>query len=263
MSAAREQRHGTPRGFTLTEVIVVIAIVALLLVLAVPVLRAVRDSGRRTVCLSNARQVTVAINAFGAANGSRLPENRTLVSDGEYITWRQRFVNDGSITDEEAWACPSHPDPGPRSEFGFTDRGARCVGDVRSSYALNGHILWRGEKTDRDAKRLDTAILRPDRTILVAETNRPNSNLRVSPPIVANYYQDVPGPYAYWHERKGVYAFQDGHAEVLGFLETGSPDCRWHNGPDLTDDPFVPQSPEEVRPHDHPDWEFLVPEIYR
>ena len=156
-----------------------------------------------------------------------------------------------------------HPEPGPRGESGYTENGATCRGDIASSYALNGHVLWRREKVDDEAVRADTIIQRPSHTILLAETNRAFSDLRASPPIVANYYGNSPGPYAYWHERRGVYGFLDGHVELIEFLDTGSPDCRWHNGRDLTDDPFVPQKSDEFRPHDHPDWAFLVPDIYK
>ncbi len=251
-----------PRAFTIIELMVSIAVIALLIGLLVPVLATARDAARRTICLSNARQITTAINAFSAENQSRLPENRTLVSDTEYITWRRNFFNTGTLADIEAWRCPMHPKPGPWGEAGFTENGARCVGDIASSYALNGHLLWRRDKTDDQARRSDADINRPSHTILLAETNLQFADLRASPPLVANYYGANPGPYAYWHERRGVYAFQDGHAELLGFLETGSPDCRWHNGNDLTDDPFVPQKPGETRPHDHPDWQFLVPKVY-
>ena len=59
-----------------------------------------------------------------------------------------------------------------------------------------------------------------------------------------------------------TYAFQDGHAESIRLLDTGNPDCRWHNGKDLTADPFVTQTKEETQQHDHPDWQYLVPSIY-
>lgn len=244
------------------ELLVSIAVIALLIGILVPVLAAVRDAARQTACISNARQITTAINAFSASNRNRLPENRTLISEGEYVTWRHRFAETGLLPVDDVWTCPLHRNPGPRSELDLVEGGSRCVGDVRSSYALNGHVLWRREKTEKDAAISDAAIRRPSHTILLAETNRFRSDLRVSPPIVANFFNDWPGPYAYWHGGKGVYAFQDGHVEVLGFLETGRPDCRWHNGRDLSDDPFVPQGPDEFRAHDHPDWEFLVPEVY-
>ena len=251
------------RAFTITEMVVVLAILLVLLAIGTPIILQARFAAREAQSLSNVRQILVGINAFSASNGSRLPENRVRESAGEYITWRQLLIDQGYMDDSKVWCCPLHPDPGPRSEFGYQGGGLRCVGDVASSYALNGHLLWRRRVIDDEAKIIDTVIDRPSHTILVAQTNRAFCHLRVSPPMVANYYGDDPGPYGYWHNGRGLYGFQDGHVELLQFLDTGSPDCRWHNRTDLTPDPFVPQTPDETRPHAHPDWEFLVPEIYR
>ena len=251
------------RGFTLVELLVTIAIIGVVLAILVPILGAARDAAKQTQCLSNARQLVTAVNAFGATNQGLLPENRTLVSDTEYITWRRNFAETGLVNEPDVWACPLHPRPGPRGEGGYVDGGVRCRGDIASSYALNGHLLWRRNKVDDEAVRADTIIQRPSHTILLAETNRSFSHLRASPPLVANFFGNDPGPYAYWHAGRGTYGFLDGHVELIAFLDTGSPDCRWHNGRDLTDDPFVPQKPDEYRPHDHPDWEFLVPDIYK
>lgn len=248
-------------------VIVVIGIVVSILV---PVLGRARESARVTICLSNARQMVAGIVSETATNGGKLPENRTLVSETEYVTWRHRLLQSGLVGgagSDSVWVCPTHGrgrgnGNGPRGEAGFSGGSVRCVGDVSSSYAVNGHVLWRGTIGQKEAVRADTVIDRPSHTILVAETNRPFADLRASDPIVANYFQDGRGAYGYWHGGDGVYGFQDGHVERLGFLETGSPDCRWHNGRDLTADPFVPQGADEVRAHDHPDWAFLVPEVY-
>jgi len=70
------------------------------------------------------------------------------------------------------------------------------------------------------------------------------------------------GLYGYWHTRKGTYGFVDGHVELIGFMATGNPDCRWHNGKDLNQDPAFPQPPEELRQHDHPDWQYLASPVY-
>lgn len=250
------------RAFTLIELMVVIGVIAVLIGIFFPVLGSIRSKARRTQCLSNARQVVTAVNAFSAANRSRLPENRTTLDDSTYITWRARFAEEGWMSGDDGWACPDHPEPGPKSELGHSESSLTCVGDVESSYALNGHVLWRSRVTDDAARVRDIAIDRPSHTILIAESNRIFGDLRASDPIVANFFGDNPGPYGYWHSGEGTYAFQDGHAETIAFLDTGSPDCRWHNGRDLSDDFFVPQRPGETRPHDHPDWAFLVPSIY-
>jgi prepilin-type N-terminal cleavage/methylation domain-containing protein len=48
------------RAFPLIELLVVSAVIALLLALLVPALRAAREQARRAVCLSNLRQLTLA-----------------------------------------------------------------------------------------------------------------------------------------------------------------------------------------------------------
>jgi prepilin-type N-terminal cleavage/methylation domain-containing protein/prepilin-type processing-associated H-X9-DG protein len=250
------------KGFTLIELLVVIAIIAVIIGITIPILQRVRASAQQAQCLINMREIAMSIETFAGNNNARLPENRTLQNANTYITWRAQLTQDGYVSDDSSWTCPAHKDPGPSSELGFTDDGAFCTDDRTSSYALNGHLLWRLDSTDEDATRPINIIRRPSHTILIAETNRPNADLRVSPPLIANYYNDWPGPYGYWHNAKATFGFLDGHAEVLSMMDTGNPDCRWHSGEDLSDDPFVPQTRDEIRTHDHPDWEYLLPEIY-
>jgi prepilin-type N-terminal cleavage/methylation domain-containing protein/prepilin-type processing-associated H-X9-DG protein len=48
------------RGFTLIELLVVIAIISVLMAILIPALHRVREQGRRAVCLSNLKQLTMA-----------------------------------------------------------------------------------------------------------------------------------------------------------------------------------------------------------
>lgn len=50
-----------PQAFTLVELLVVIAIVGVLAALLIPAIQAARESSRRTVCLSNMKQIGVAL----------------------------------------------------------------------------------------------------------------------------------------------------------------------------------------------------------
>ena len=66
-----DRKRGT--GFTLVELLVVIAVVALLVVILLPALTSVREAARRTQCASNQRQVALGVLAYTSANGDTLP----------------------------------------------------------------------------------------------------------------------------------------------------------------------------------------------
>jgi prepilin-type N-terminal cleavage/methylation domain-containing protein/prepilin-type processing-associated H-X9-DG protein len=253
-------------AFSLVELIVVIAIVGLLTAVLLPALAGARRRAQSAVCLSNARQIVLAINADASANGGKLPENRTRLPDTaertrpEHVTWRHRFAAEGLTTDPGVWECPAHPGK-PGSELNQWDNTTYCVGDLRSSYALNGHVIWRPDVGGEEAVLDESFIKRPSHTILLAESRARFPDIRITDNLVAADFPDG-GFYGFWHAGGGTYAFQDGHAETIGFMDTGNPDCRWHNGLDLSEDRFDKQNREETRMHDHPDWEFLVHEVY-
>ncbi len=62
-----------PRGFTLIEMLVVIAIVAILIGLLLPAIEAARGSARSTQCQSNLRQLGLAAVQYRETNGSYPP----------------------------------------------------------------------------------------------------------------------------------------------------------------------------------------------
>jgi prepilin-type N-terminal cleavage/methylation domain-containing protein len=60
-------------GFTLIELLVVIAVLAILMALLLPALASAREEGRRTACLSNLRQIGIAIRAYASDNDGKIP----------------------------------------------------------------------------------------------------------------------------------------------------------------------------------------------
>jgi prepilin-type N-terminal cleavage/methylation domain-containing protein/prepilin-type processing-associated H-X9-DG protein len=60
-------------GFTLIELLVVIAIVAILAALLLPALSMAKERSRRAVCLSNLRQVGLAIHSYAQDNNGEIP----------------------------------------------------------------------------------------------------------------------------------------------------------------------------------------------
>ncbi len=61
------------RGFTLLELLVVISIIAILAALLMPVFMQARESARKSTCLSNLRQLGMAVAAYSADWDEMLP----------------------------------------------------------------------------------------------------------------------------------------------------------------------------------------------
>ena len=61
------------RAFTLTDLLVVMATLAILTVLMLPALARSGDNGARTVCLNNLRQLGMALNMYAGENQDYLP----------------------------------------------------------------------------------------------------------------------------------------------------------------------------------------------
>ncbi|MHC4891498.1 MAG: type II secretion system protein, partial [Planctomycetota bacterium] len=64
------------RGFTLVELLVVIAVIAILMAILMPALNRAREQGKRAVCLNNLRQLTLAWIIY-------LDENDDCLVNGE------------------------------------------------------------------------------------------------------------------------------------------------------------------------------------
>ena len=61
------------RAFTLVEMLVVIAIIAILAALLLPVLSAAKEKGYRTRCVNNFKQLAIGIQLYADDHGDQLP----------------------------------------------------------------------------------------------------------------------------------------------------------------------------------------------
>lgn len=118
-------RVGTSRtqGFTIVELLVVLAVIALLLGLLVPVLGHVNERVRSMRCLANLRCIGQAVSLYCEGQKGQFPLSshaaRSLVSDSAWLQSLQIF---GATP--EVRLCPSDP-----------DRAAKAT-----SYATNEHF---------------------------------------------------------------------------------------------------------------------------
>ena len=98
------------RGYTLLEILVVIAIVGILAGLLIPAVLSARQSAQRTACSSNLRQLGMAFQLYAQNHGDRFP-HEDAGSAGDYPTGFCWFdLLDGYLTGQNLSRlkqCPS------------------------------------------------------------------------------------------------------------------------------------------------------------
>jgi prepilin-type N-terminal cleavage/methylation domain-containing protein/prepilin-type processing-associated H-X9-DG protein len=119
------------KGFTLIELLVVIAIIGILAAMVFPVFARARESARKAVCLSNVKNIALAVQMYLADNNDTLPprEHRQEVLDyfaagpggstsppsgndswcadqsNPYLRWC--VILDEYVKNRDVWRCPS------------------------------------------------------------------------------------------------------------------------------------------------------------
>ena len=207
-------------GFTLIELLVVIAIIAVLASLLLPALARAKASARSAQCLSQARQLGLAVGLYADENTDEFPRSQHSAFAHGQLVWA-RAVAPQLGSSILAWTnllpglyhCPC-------------DRRTAKLG-----YGLNVYFEL-GPNDDYPGSprtwRRSTSIPRPADTVLFAETASDADH------IMAHFWSttaDASDVDNRRHGQRANYSFVDGHAQSLRLEDTYDPAAqlnRWN-----------------------------------
>jgi len=132
-------------AFTLIELLVVIAIIAVLAALLLPAFSRAKESGKGAACISNLRQIGIALQVYVQENNNRLP----VMRDRSWTTTNDLPSPDQAVSNQlgniRVLLCPSDKWPGEQQKP-VPQLGATYFEQTGCSYAWNS--LLNGEDAD-------------------------------------------------------------------------------------------------------------------
>jgi prepilin-type N-terminal cleavage/methylation domain-containing protein/prepilin-type processing-associated H-X9-DG protein len=220
LSALSGRPRAARRGFTLVELLVVVAVLALLAALLFPVLSQARHAARRSVCVSNLRQLGVAFAMYAGDYDETLPEAGgafgSVAAWIDYDSPGERggiypYVHQFSKSGASVYRCPN----------GLPDTSS--YSSVSSTYAMNDYLRpWHGvyPRAVPPEPLALSQIEAPPRTLLLFEVTQHRqgyANRNGSPyfhTVDKETGQPIGVPQVYHHGGSN-FLFCDGHVRFV------------------------------------------------
>ena len=199
------------RAFSLTETLIVVALVSIVMALIVPSAQSVLQKARAAQCQGNLRQIGAALALYQADNNNSLPKVYDTAS-GYYWFHQLLGLTPGGqganyLSSAKVLACPSNP----KKATTYLTTPPTVVG-----FGMYDPIIWTpSSHRSQDEARLPMKILKPSDWPLVMDADK-----------LAIYSLDNPtaeaagdARYAARHNNRANVLMADGHIEQAAYGE--------------------------------------------
>jgi prepilin-type N-terminal cleavage/methylation domain-containing protein len=226
----------TTAGFTLVELLVVIAVIATLAALLMPALGRAKAKAHRTACMNNLRQINAGVRMYSddahdvspspgaAAAGTNFPN---LYSAYKQLMKSYVGLNGASSPQDKLFACPAdrfYPNHIFTDDDGPTEYVQKSLHEEPfvdySSYSFNGGD-GRTEVVGTNRVTITrpglgnvklSAVKHPSRTVLVAEAS-----------AFAPWSWHEPSSRLLFNDAKNVVSYVDGHVSFIKIYKDSAP----------------------------------------